>query len=129
MTSQLPPGQPYHRTLYGVGVTGSDVDVSAEPMRAGGLLAVHSLVALDADSGATRVEVLRGAYGAQHVVAVSGALSAGVPLLLTQDFYVSDGQVLTVRFIGSTTGDALSVEVDGEVRYAGGPATPVAVEE
>ena len=127
MSDNLPAGQPYRETFYGVGVTGSDVVVASRPFAASWLLAAHSLIVLDADSGATRVEVSVGPYGAAQPVAVSGALSAGVGLLIDTDFYVSDAQRMLFTFIGTTTGDALSVTVEGSVRYTGGPAVPVAV--
>lgn len=129
MLSDLQTGQPYRKPLYGVGVTAGDVDLATQPVAVGELLAVGRVIVKDATSIATRVEVLVGHYGAQQAVAVSGALALGVPLAIEGDFYVADGEFITLRFIGTTTGDVLSAVLVGVVRYTGGPGAPVVVEE
>ena len=129
MSDQVKLGQPYRRTLSGVGVTGSNVDLTIDPVAARELLVIHRVMVKDADSGATRVEVLAGPYGHQELVAVSGALSAGVPLGIEGDFELADSSYVTLRFVGTTTADALSAVLVGDVRYSGGPGVPVQVQE
>jgi hypothetical protein len=129
MYDQLSVGQPYRVTLKGTGLTGSDVDLATEPVAAGQLLAVNSIMVKDVENGATRVEVYAGPYGALQLVAISGALTAAVSLPVTQDFYVPDSQYIVVRFVGSTTADQLSAVINGTVRYAGGPGVEVETQE
>lgn len=120
---QMPPpcglktGQPFRFTLFGVGVTGGDVDVAADPAEAGELYAVEGVTVRDVNNAATRVEFLAGRYGGEKYIGATGALTADVPSRFTDGFYLADGERLIARFVGSTTGDMLEVTIEGEVRY------------
>ncbi len=122
------PGQPFRDTLQGVGVTGSDVDLATKPANAGNLYAVEGITVRDVHNAATRVEFLVGRYGVERYVGATGALVADVPSRFTDGFYISDGERLIVRFVGTTTSDALEATVEGEVRYQPPPPhVPVVV--
>ncbi len=122
------PGQPFRRTLQGVGVTGSNVDLVLDPVSAGTLYAVEGITVRDVDNAATRVEFHVGRLGFERPVVATGALTANVPSRFTDGFYIADLERLIVRFVGATTGDQLMAVVEGEVRFQPPPpAVPVHV--
>jgi len=86
-----------------------------------GLVCYQSISVCDADSVCTRIDVgfTRGASSA--TIWSVGSPVAGVTYWMSGSFYLPIDHVLTVRFIGASSGDKCSAVVLGYVADTAGP--------
>lgn len=104
---------PYVKVLRAVSDGRTDFYVDDEPVPAGRKIIITHWAAINKNHGFTKLTFLRKGHGYDHEFTAWGSPAADTLYWTNWEYHFTEGEVISTRFTGTTSGDELIVYLDG----------------
>lgn len=104
---------PYVKELIKISDGSTNVDVDDDPVPPGRKIVIKHWAAIDETSAFTELTLLRKIGKREHELEEQKSPAANTLYWSTNEYHFTEGEVISTRFTGTTSGDVLKVYLDG----------------